>query len=249
MRGKAFSSFALFQVFKTVLKSMGFTVLGLLLLGSILSLIAQVATLPDIQDSQCLDSTISVIDHYGAPAVNAYVAVFELADGGPRKLSEGFTDFSGAFKTSLRIPRRLIHVTVWKRDEAGNLHVDPYAETRESYAPVNIWIIAHKTYEESGKKIVEIGTLTFSTDPSEMKHPVGKLNKTITLSRIEPPNQKTESSKTITTSSCQIPTYPYQEEKWEYTTVLKFATWDNIGAKFTYFPYSQIIVESKERYF
>ncbi|MBO3769233.1 MAG: hypothetical protein JTT15_02345 [Candidatus Brockarchaeota archaeon] len=242
--------------FKKALTSMGFLLLGLLLLSSMLNLITYATTAPGIKNIQYLDLTISVIDHYGAPVENAYVVVFELAENGPIKLSEGFTDFTGKYKASFKIPRKTIYLTMWKVDEAGNLYIDSHSQAIEAYAPVNLWIITHKTSEESGKQTLEIGTLTFSIDPSEMKHPVDKLEKTITISKIEPQKQKTEdskdivgASKTTTTTSCQIPTYPYQEEKWEYTSVLKFATWDNISAIFTFLPGSNIFVESKERYF
>jgi hypothetical protein len=209
-----------------------------------------VSALPEIQ---YVDSTILIQDHKGAPAGNAYVTVFELADGGPRKLSEGFADNVGTYKTRLSLPRKLIYVTIPKEDKAENLSTG----NREIYAVINLWIVAHKVYEESGRQVVEIGTLTFSVDPTSMKHPLDCLQNKITLSMIEPQARRVEDLKTFvgsslqTTmpSSCQTPTYPYQEASWAYTTVLKFATWDNIEARFSYPKGSLIRVESKERCF
>lgn len=236
--------------FKIILAGIVFFLLSIGLLGSMLNWITHVATLPDVQ---YLDSTLLIRDHRGAPAGNTYVTIFELADGGPRELSKGFSDGFGNYKARLSLPRKLIHVSVPKEDEAGNIRIG----TRESYAAVNLWIIAHKAYKESGREVVEIETLTFSVDPASMKHPLDYLQKTITLSRIESQIPKTDGSKTpvgtspqtTVTSACQIPTYPYQEEKMAFTTVLQFATWDNIGTKFTYVKGSNIRVEGKERFF
>ncbi|MEM3029401.1 MAG: hypothetical protein QXW09_04615, partial [Thermoproteota archaeon] len=93
-----------------------------------------------------------------------------------------------------------------------------------------------------------------------MRHPLDSATHTVKLSRIRPQASATSntegsasvvglSPQRVAASSCQIPTYPYQEESWAYTTVLKFATWDNIQASFTYVKGSKIRVESKERYF
>ncbi len=206
-----------------------------------------------LSEIQYLDSTILIQDHRGAPAGNAYVTIFELADGGPRKLSEGFADNVGTYKARLSLPRKLVYVNIPKEDEAENLAV----ESKEIYAVVNLWIVAHKVYEEPGRQVVEIGTLTLSVNPASMRHPLDYLQNKITLSRIESQARRVEDLKTLvgsslqttTSYSCQIPKHPYQEASWAYTTVLKFATWDNIEARFSYPKGSLIRVESRERYF
>jgi hypothetical protein len=197
-------------------------------------------------------------DEEGAPVGGARVVVFELADGGPRKLSEGVADNLGVYRTSLKLPRRL----VWAKP-AAMLEEDAAMvgfEKSEVYAAVNLWVVAYRVGKEAVKEVVDIGTLTLSVDPTFMKHPLDSTIHRVKLSRIKTQASATSntegsasvvglSPQRVAVSSCQIPTYPYQEESLAYTTVLRFATWDSIEAKYDYVSGSKIRVESKQRYF
>ncbi|MEM2172725.1 MAG: hypothetical protein QXS66_05710 [Thermoproteota archaeon] len=228
----------------------------LLALGLISSLMAWGTYVSTLPETQYLDSTILIQNHKGAPVGQAHVVVFELADGGPRKLSEGIADNVGIYRARLHLPRKLV------REKSAMLERSAAvgeSEARDIYASVNLWVVAYSVGEESGNQVVDIGTLTFAVDPTGMRHPLDSVTNTIVLSRVEKPRASvadTEgpslvglSPQRAITSSCQVPTYPYQEESWAYTTVLKFATWDNIWARYEYPMGSKIRVESKQRYF
>lgn len=241
--------------FKTALAGAAFLLLSLGLVYSLVAWGAYVSVLPE---TQYLDSTMLIQDEEGAPVGGARVVVFELADGGPRKLSEGVADNLGVYRTSLKLPRKL----VWAKP-AAMLEEDAAMvgfEKSEVYAAVNLWVVASKVGEESGNQVVDVGTLTLSVDPTFMSHPLDSATHILKLSRIKPQASVTSNTEGSTSlvglspqrvaiSSCQIPTYPYQEESWAYTKVLQFATWDNIQAKYNYLYGSKIRVESKERYF
>ncbi|MEM2100116.1 MAG: hypothetical protein QXP45_02075 [Thermoproteota archaeon] len=229
----------------------------LLTLGLMSSLMAWGAYVSTLPETQYLDLTMLIQNHKGAPVGQAHVVVFELADGGPRKLSEGIADNVGTYRARLQLPRKLAREKSAMLERGAAVEE---GEARDIYASVNLWVVAYSVGEESGNQVVDIGTLTFSVDPTFMKHPLDSAANTIVLSRVEKPQAFASpnegsasvvglSPQKVVTSSCQIPTYPYQEESWAYTTVLKFATWDNIEARYEYFSGSKIRVESKQRYF
>lgn len=169
---------------------------------------------------QFVEVEVEVVDEKGMPAGPVYVAAFELADGGPRLVADGWADLKGVFKFEARIPRKLV------------------AELKDGtrvYAPFNLWIIA------SGND-GRLGTLTQPLDPSTMKHPRDSAKLKVKVRRVE----QAASEAVSTASACWLP-IPYQEESWAWTNVLQVGVWDNINALFEY-PYgAQIAVQSKER--
>jgi len=173
-----------------------------------------------VSDWQFVEVEVEVVDEKGLPAGPVYVAVFELADGGPKLLAEGRAGASGTFKFGLKVLRKLI------------------AELEDGtriYAPVNLWIIASR--EDS-----LLGTLMQPIDISTMKHPLDAVKLKVAGASVVP----VAAGGSATQSSCWLPT-PYLEETWAWTTVLVFSTWDNISAKYDYPFGSQVYVEGKQR--
>jgi len=216
---------------------------------------AYVSALPE---TQYLNLTVLIRSDEDAPVGGVRVVVFELADGGPRKLSEGAADNSDVYRTSLKLPRKPVRVESVAVEDA--VARDFGFDKSEVYTAVNLWVVAYRVSEEVGKEVVNIGTLTFSVDPTFMKHPLDSATHIIRLLRVEPqksavsnaegsPSMLGLSLQGEAASSCQIPAYPYQEESLACTTVLRFATWDGIEARYDYVFGSKLRIESKERYF
>ena len=171
-------------------------------------------------DWQFVEVEVEVVDEGGSPAGPVHVAVFELADGGPKLLAEGRAGASGTFKFGLKVLRKLI------------------AELEDGtriYAPVNLWIIASR--EDS-----LLGTLMQPIDISTMKHPLDAVKLRVKARKI---TQNTARESAVTTSECRLPTESV--ESWAWTSVLQVGTWDSIDAKW-YNPIgTRVTVESKER--
>ncbi|MGB9759340.1 MAG: hypothetical protein ACPLZG_05935 [Thermoproteota archaeon] len=110
------------------------------------------------EKTQVLDLGIEVYDSNGIVS-NANIKIFELSVNGPVKLSEGYTNVLGTYKTRLFLKRKLVNII----------------ENKEIYASINLWIIAYS------KDKNELGTLTFSVDPTFLKHPIDEAGYNIRL--------------------------------------------------------------------
>ncbi|MGB9806451.1 MAG: hypothetical protein ACPLRT_06835 [Thermoproteota archaeon] len=180
------------------------------------------------EKTQVLDLGIEVYDSNGIVS-NANIKIFELSVNGPVKLSEGYTNVLGTYKTRLFLKRKLVNII----------------ENKEIYASINLWIIAYS------KDKNELGTLTFSVDPTFLKHPIDEAGYNIRLKKLNSSGKLAsfiDSSKTPKNLRGSSPPYPpYQENSWAFTKVLVFSTWDNISARVYYVTGSKINVESKER--
>ena len=171
-------------------------------------------------DWQFVVAEVEVVDEEGLPAGLVHVAVFELADGGPKLLAEGRAGASGTFKFGLKVLRRLI--------------VELENGTRV-YAPINLWIIASR---EDGL----LGTLTQPLDITAVKHPLDTVKLRVLARKIA---QNAAKENAVNTSECHLPTE--SAESWAWTSVLQVGTWDSIDAKWYYPIGTRIMVESKER--
>ncbi|MGC8832166.1 MAG: hypothetical protein ACP5PQ_06265 [Thermoproteota archaeon] len=233
LKGLRVSSSVATGTFKASLIAVTFLFLTLSLLYSLFTWSAYASVSPEVQR---LDLTLLVLDHRGVAAGSTHLVVFELAESGPRKLFEGASDEKGLYRGEVQLPRKLAREKL-AAVEGG--------EVREVYASVNLWVVASK---ESDGQVVEVGTLTFSVDPTFMKHPLDSVTHVVKLSKIEMLVVPETTNALGSASSCTVPPTG-QDEVWVFTTVLKFATWDNIQVKYEYRDGSKIRVSGKERYF
>ena len=164
---------------------------------------------------------VQTVEKNGVPAGFVSVVVFELADGGPRLIDEGRTDAMGFCRFNVKVLKKL---------------VAELEDGTKIYAPINLWVIAAR---EDGL----LGTLTQPLDISAMRSPSDTVRLKVTVRRVE----LSASAEAKTSSACNLPV-PYFEESWAWTNVLQFSTWDNISAKYYYPIGTQIMVQSKERY-
>lgn len=183
------------------------------------------------EKTQVLDLGIKVYDHEGKEVNNARVEILELSVNGPMKLSEGYTNIFGTYKTRLFLKRKLVNII----------------ENKEIYASINVWVVAYSKDKE------ELGTLTFSVDPTFLRHPIDEVGYSIRLKKLNSSSKLVgffDPSKVLKSIRSSSPPYPpYQENSWAYTKVLAYSTWDNIGARVYYVIGSKINIESKERWY
>ncbi|MEM2941118.1 MAG: hypothetical protein QW304_06185 [Thermoproteota archaeon] len=230
LKGLRFSSSVATDTFKTILV---FVTFFLLTLSLLYSLFTYASVSPEVQR---LDLTLFVLDHRGATAGSTHLVVFELTESGPRKLFEGASDEKGLYRGEVQLPRKLAREKL-AAVEGG--------EVREIYVSVNLWVVAFK---ESDGQAVEVGTLTLSVDPTFMRHPLDSATHVVRLSKVEMLVVPETANTLGSAFSCTVPPTG-QDEVWTPTTVLKFATWDNIQIKYDYVAGSKIRVSGKERYF
>ena len=210
-------------------------------LASLILVVVLIAVVPEIYAMyvgpwrQGVTLTINVLEESGAPAKYARVKVFLLTSDGPKLIGEGGTFVSGVARVHVFIPREPRGL-LWKWEpflEDGRV-VRKFVETNEpSYASVNLGVIA--------VGFGEIGVRVFSLDPTNMRWPEDEASVTVKLEK--PPLGKGGVSGAPPRTRSGLEEISW----WQFTPILKYATWDGIREWFKFSIGSKIEVQSKHR--
>lgn len=188
---------------------------------------------------------IKLVSGDGEPVPYALVRVFLLTDHGPVLLATSGTYRSGEALVHVFVPRIGVGPLL-KREpsivEVGNKRVFTYelVETgKPIYASVNMEVFAVGLSPEEEVAGVKV----FSVDPTYMKWPEDSVTVTVKLWRIP----ATNSSEHGVRARKVKPGIVDEISWWQYTPILKYATWDGIKEWFKLEVGSKIEIESKDQ--
>ena len=182
------------------------------------------------REQQLVNLALHVLDSEANLVESCPITLYHLTDKGPMKLVEGFVT-KGSFSAQVKIPRVYKTTVV----ESGNL--------LDVYAAVNLWVTAVKG--------TEVGSMTFSVDPTLMDWPVS--SHSVVLEMEEIPISVNEAglkqlSRQQSLSMSSPPDPPYSTYTYKYTTVLEFTTWTQIEGGALFPEGSKIRLESEHRF-
>ncbi len=217
-------------------RKLAFALASLILLAVLIAVMPRIYAMYVGPWRQGVTLTINVLEESGTPARYARVKVFLLTSDGPKLIGEGGTFVSGVARVHVFIPRKPRGL-LWKWEpflEDGRV-VRKFVETNEpSYASVNLGVIAIRPGE--------IGVRVFSLDPTKMRWPEDEASVTVKLEK--PPSGKGG------VSGAPPRTRPRPEDEiswWQFTPILKYATWDGIREWFKFNIGSKIEIQSKHQ--
>ena len=184
---------------------------------------------------------IKLVGSDGEPVPYALVRVFLLTDHGPVLLATSGTYRSGEALVHVFVPRIGVG-SLWVMKpyvvEVGGERISTYRFVETSkpiYASVNMEVFAVSL----SPKWRAAGVRVFSIDPTYMRWPEDSVTVTVKLQRIPAVNSSGHEVRKVK------PGIINEVSWWEYTPILKYATWDGIAAWYVLNIGAKIEVESK----
>ncbi len=175
------------------------------------------------RERQGLTLHVYVIDENSTPVSNAQVKLYMLTENGAQTLSTSMSDENGYTRIHVIIPRKYV--------------TDDKETGKPIYASINLMISAAKNNM--------LGVKVFPVDPTHINWPEDQREITIMLKKSRANNVASEVTK-IQSESLGCSINEPNEQRYVFTKVLMFTTWNNITAYYNYPAGAKIRIESKK---